>query len=492
MTPRMSGSIDLIAFQSSHNGEWFSMDIDSLPSTQQDATATFDVTTSAINNRRDGKISPSLLSGYVFLQSGEISPALFDQHAHTIGTCFIRSALLSFVDYANNRVLDWNRIATPIPMDIRGIIQVCNQKQIPVFVEINYSDYVPGPVGTGVEALQKTDNITGTITFIKSLNAQGLHIEGVTFGDEIDDDAGFGDLKPTLHNSDLVGRFITYTRAIKSEFPGLKVYAFDSYIAATRGQVSLYWDYFQKIRQAEIEKNQNLLDGFVFRESYNYMNDKGQVLDSQLILDDTESLYRDAPVYRYDVNGSKHKNPDRDYLHQIIQKTDEIFGRPIDIGLTEYLPAGPVQISESDTSNYADIDFIIHFADVVGIYAELGLDTVSTWEFANTNDQSKCYIDKQGKPGMNYPIHAQLAQYFAGDILTVDRSMDYDKLKVKVFAARKDNETFVMILNKDVNNESTVQVLLPGQLDLIIRLPRRSYTSLIVDEKSITISGIGN
>jgi hypothetical protein len=29
-------------------------------------------------------------------------------------------------------------------------------------------------------------------------------------------------------------------------------------------------------------------------------------------------------------------------------------------------------------------------------------------------------------------------------------------------------------------------------LDLTVRLPRRSYTSLLVDEKKITVTGIGN
>jgi hypothetical protein len=299
-------------------------------------------------------------------------------------------------------------------------------------------------------------------------------------------------LKPTIQNSDLVGRYINYAARLRTEFPALKIYAFDSYISATRGQVSTYWPYLQRIRQAEIDQGKILLDGFIFRESYVYMNDQEQVLGSQLILDDTESLYRDAPLYRYDVTGITRENTDRDYLHQVIKKTYEIFGRHIDIGITEYLPAGPIQISESDTSIYDDKDFIIHFADVVGIYAELGLDTVSTWEFANSNDQAKCYIDKQGNPGANYPVHAQLAQYFAGDILTVGRSLAYDNLKVKVYAARKNNGTFVMILNKDVNNDSTVRVLLPGRLDLIIRLPRRSYTSLIVDEHGIIVSGIGN
>ncbi|MGA2489759.1 MAG: hypothetical protein ABSF99_06170 [Anaerolineales bacterium] len=492
LTPRVVRSIDLVAFQSSRNGTWFSTSIDTLPQNQQNATATFDITTSALSNRRDGKIASTLLAGYVFLQWGDVSPASFDQFTGTIGALFIRSAGLSFVDYPNNRVLLWDRKSVNIPMDIRGMIRVCNQHQIPVFLEINYSDYVPGLLGTGVEALQPADNIAGTITYLKALQAEGLHVEGVTFGDEIQDDSGYGNRQPTIYNSDLISRFIDYASALKSEFPDLKVYAFDSYIRATRGEISAYWDLFQKIRQAEVSENKNLLDGFTFRESYTYINGQGQVLDSQRILDDTESLYRDAPVYRYDVRGTTHADPDRDYLHQIISHTSAIFSRTLDILISEYLPAGPIQISETDTSRYADMDFILHYSDIVGIYADLGLDGVSTIMFGDSLNMHKAYFDRQGNKGVNYPIHEQLAKYFTGEILNIDRSTDYDSLKVKVYAARRENETFVMILNKDVSNEHTVQVRLPGKFDLTIRLPRRSYTSIFLDDKSVTVSGIGN
>ena len=466
--------------------------MDTLPTTQQDATATFDITSSGVSNRRDGRIAPTLLAGYIFLQWNGISPASFDQFAHTIGALFIRSAGMAFVDYPNNRVLWWDGKSINIPMDIKGMIRICNNRQIPVFLEINYSDFVPGPPGTGVESLQHADNIAGTIAYLKTLAAEGLHLDGITFGDEFEDESGYGNLKPTVFNTDFAGRFINYASALKSEFPELKIYAFDSYISASRGRISSYWKYLQRIRQAETGQSQNLLDGFVFRESYNYINDKGQVLDSQLILDDTESLYRDAPVYRYDVRGESHPNPDRDYLYQVIDQTGEIFGRTLDIAITEYLPAGPIQISEIDTSRYADMDFILHYSDVVGIYAELGLDGVSTIMYGDSLNMHKAYFDRQGNKGINYPIHEQLAEYFAGEILNVERSTNYDLLKVKVYAAQKDNDYFVMILNKDVVNEFTVRVILPGQFDLILRLPQRSYTSLIVDEKGITVSGIGH
>jgi hypothetical protein len=70
--------------------------------------------------------------------------------------------------------------------------------------------------------------------------------------------------------------------------------------------------------------------------------------------------------------------------------------------------------------------------------------------------------------------------------------VDYDTLRVKVYAARQDDHYFVMILNKDVDEEATVRVTLPGQLDLTVRLPRHSYTSLLLDENGISVSGIGN
>jgi len=69
---------------------------------------------------------------------------------------------------------------------------------------------------------------------------------------------------------------------------------------------------------AEINEGKPLLDGFTFRESYTYINSPERGLASQAILDDTESLYRNSQVYRYDVTGVSGKRPDQDYLHQII------------------------------------------------------------------------------------------------------------------------------------------------------------------------------
>jgi len=451
----------------------------------------FEVLSTPVPNRRDGRISPTLVSGYVFLQFGDVGPDDLEEHASTLRALFIRSALLSFVDYPGNRVLDWDWRSSAIPMDVEGMIRKANELDLPAFLQINYSDYVPGPLGSGVDALAAADNIAGTISHLEYLQAQGLRVGGVTFGDEIGDEAGFGAAKPTLQNSDLVAQYISYAAALKDAFPELKIYAFDSYIAATRGQVADYFPLLRRIREAEISEGLQLIDGFVFRESYGYMDENGQVLDSQSILDDIESLAGPAPVTRYDVFGNRHPNPDRGYLVTLVQQIGEIFGRSLDIGITEYLPAGPVQISESDTSPYEDIDFLIHYADLVGTYAEQGLDVVSAWLFANETDQAECYVDKQGNRGLSYPVHEQLAQSFEGSILQVERPADYSALRVKAYVAQDGDTFFVMLLNKDVEDEHTIRLRMGGEFDLTLRLPARSYTSLLVQQDEVLVTGVG-
>ena len=169
-----------------------------------------------------------------------------------------------------------------------------------------------------------------------------------------------------------------------------------------------------------------------------------------------------------------------------------MFNRTLDIGITEYLPAIPVQMGETDTSRYADIDFILHFCDVVGIYAELGLDSVSKYMWGDSLDHHKSYFDRDGNQGVNYPVHEQLARHFRGEILTVDRSSSYDDTLVKLYAVRSaPGRYFFVILNKDVEHEATIRVAWSIQ-ELTIRIPPRSYTSLIVSGNQITVSGIGN
>ena len=491
-TPRFARSIDLVAYQAKNKGAWYSVPLAKLSRTTRRAEATFAISGSRIANRRNGRISPTLVASYAFLQFGEVSAPAYEEHAHTAGALFIRSALMSFVDYPGNRVLGWDRKAISIPADVRGLIEAANKRGTPVFLELNYSDYVPGPVGTGTDALVRSDNVEATIAYLRGLDEAGLHVTGVTFGDEWDDDAGFGDLKPTTGNSDLVGRFIRYATALKEAIPSLKVYAFDSELGSAEGVMDQYWTPLARIRKAEITAGRNLLDGFVFRESYVYIDHWGKRLSSQRMLDDTESLHRSTPVYRYDTLGFTHGDADRDSLHTLISKVRQIFGRTIDIGITEYLPAGPYNISESDTSRYPDIDFIIHWADVVGIYAELGLDIVSSWMMADSTQQAEAYVDRQGHRGVNYPVREQLAGSFKGTILKVTRSAAYEKLRVKVFAAKSGNRWFIMVLNKDVAREHTVRLTLKGQLDLTVRLPRRSYTSLILDANGLVVSGIGS
>ena len=490
----VTGSIDIVQFQLANNGEWFTGNLFELLNQGQGSEAQFIITDEPERNRKDGQVSSILKAGYLFVE-WDISRDAFDEYDHTIDALFIRSSLMSFVDYSNNRVIrPWPdvRPSIDIPLDIQGIIRLCNQQDIPVFIEVNYSDYIPGPIGTSIESLERTDTLEELVNYLHEAEDEGLKISGITFGDELEDPSGYGELKPTIHNSDFIGRFIRYAGVLKTEFPELKIYAFDSSINAAQGKVSKYWDYFKQVRQAELQNGIELIDGFVFRESYVYMDMNGEVLDSQFIVDDVDSLYRDAPVFRYDVTGEKFQDPDRDYLHTLLEKTDEIFDRPIDIGITEYLPAGPISISETDTSKYGDMEFIIHYSDLMGVYAELGLDVVSTIMFGDTVDMHKAYFDRDGNRSANYKVHEQFAEYFAGEIIQVVRNHDDEATKVKVYATRSDGRYLIVILNKDVSNEHTVNITLPGVLDIDLRLPRLSYTSLLIDGDKITISGIGN
>ncbi len=490
-TPRLSRSIDLVAHAVAGEGSWFSADLETLPETALVPEATLVLSGEPLDNRRAGQIFPSLAARYIFLQFGDIRTDLLEQHASTVRALFIRSALMSFVDYLGGRVLDWDGRASRIPLDLEEVIRLCNPLGIPVYLELNYSGYIPGPIGSGVEGLVPADNLTRTIDYLKALEAGGLHVTGVTFGDEIGDDAGFGDRKPTLATSDLASIYIAYARGLKAAFPQLAIYAFDSEVGAAEGQVWTYFDLFEQIHAAELEDGRPLIDGFLFRESYVYINGEGDLQASQRILADTDSLAKDSPVYRYDTRGMPHSEADRDYLHTLLEKTQTIFGRPLEIGLSEYLPAGPTTIDESDTSPYADIDFTLHYADVMGIYATLGLDYVSTWMFANSTDQAKCYLDRQGNEGANYAVHRQIAEELRGEIVQMAREPADAARRLRVYAANHNGRRFIMLLNRDVEEPQIVRIVVPGELDLVIRLPARSYTSLILEGGQIVVSGIG-
>jgi polyphosphate kinase len=110
--------------------------------------------------------------------------------------------------------------------------------------------------------------------------------------------------------------------------------------------------------------------------------------------------------------------------------------------------------------------------------------------FANTVNDSKCYIDRQGNEGLNYPVHEQLAQYFKGSILQVVRPVPYASLKVKVYAAKDGTTMFLMVLNKDMKKEHTVRLAVPGAYDLVVRLPAASYISFLLSGDEVTVSGV--
>ena len=265
-------AIDVVEYQSSNSGDWFTEDLFAIPEANSVSEASFSISNVPIANRRDGEISPSLSAGYIYLQH-EISSYKLDKHDHTIKTLFIRSSLMSFVDYENDRVIiPWTLKSEKIPTDVRGIIEFCNKEGIPVFLEANYSDYIPGELGSGMESLQEVDTIANIISYLNRISDAGLHIDGITFGDEWEDEAGYGRIKPTIHNSNFTSRFINFAKAIRSEFPDIKIYAFDSSINAARGGVYKYQSHLNRIRQAELIENMTLVDGFIYRESYVYID----------------------------------------------------------------------------------------------------------------------------------------------------------------------------------------------------------------------------
>jgi hypothetical protein len=189
-------SIDLAAEAANHAGIWFSTHLQDIPDTSVMAETAITVLDAPIPNRKDGQISETLISRYLFLQFGDIRFDLLEKYAETIRALFVRSVF--FVDYAGNRALDWDRRSVNIPLDLSRLIGLANQLDIPIYLELNYSGYIPGPPGSGVQDLQPVDNISRTIEYLSRLQADGLHVEGVTFGDEIGDDSGFGKKKPTL------------------------------------------------------------------------------------------------------------------------------------------------------------------------------------------------------------------------------------------------------------------------------------------------------
>ena len=151
--------------------------------------------------------------------------------------------------------------------------------------------------------------------------------------------------------------------------------------------------------------------------------------------------------------------------------------------MTEYLPAGPTQIDESDTSRYADIDFILHYADVMGIYATLGLDFVSTWLGAYSVDQAKCYFTRDWDQGVNFPAFQNISRYFKGTLLEVKQDPIVPGSRLKVYASKDGEFTFIMLLNKVVRSPQVVRLIIPGEIDLTLNLPARSYTSILIKWK---------
>ena len=123
---KFTRSIDVAAYAAEHDGQWFGGEfIQSLPEAPLQPSTTYIIPGSTVSNRRDGQISLPLASRYVFLQTDFGSETLqgdfinTSESAGTIRGLFIRSALMSFVDYKDNRVLDWDGRSQNIPLYIR-------------------------------------------------------------------------------------------------------------------------------------------------------------------------------------------------------------------------------------------------------------------------------------------------------------------------------------------------------------------------------------
>ncbi len=67
----------------------------------------------------------------------------------------------------------------------------------------------------------------------------------------------------------------------------------------------------------------------------------------------------------------------------------------------------------------------------------------------------------------------------------------YSALRVKVYVAQDGDGYFVVLLNKDVEHEHTIRLVRAGEFDLALRLPARSYTSVLLNQEGVLVTGVG-
>jgi hypothetical protein len=48
-----------------------------------------------------------------------------------------------------------------------------------------------------------------------------------------------------------------------------------------------------------------------------------------------------------------------------------------------------------------------------------------------------------------------------------------------------------VLLNKDAASEHTIRLVAAGEFDLTLRLPARSYTSLLLNRDGVMVTGVG-
>ena len=61
----------------------------------------------------------------------------------------------------------------------------------------------------------------------------------------------------------------------------------------------------------------------------------------------------------------------------------------------------------------------------------------------------------------------------------------------RTFRCEYGGRVFVMILNREAGQTQNVRLILDGEVDVVLRLPPRSCTSLIVKGDEVRVSGIG-
>ena len=73
----------------------------------------------------------------------------------------------------------------------------------------------------------------------------------------------------------------------------------------------------------------------------------------------------------------------------------------------------------------------------------------------------------------------------------MERPIPYSSLRVKAYVAKDGDSYFIVLLNKDVASEHTIRLIRAGEFDQALKLPARSYTSLLLIQDEVLVTGVG-